>query len=1046
MGSAIAMEEGPAREALAEQLFRFWDSRFVDAGSNDSECLGLLAELAAMEGDTEHAKEWLGNSNMVRRPKTYAIALRYGMDQFVTDSLPDYLREIYQSYNESSCWVLPETTERYATIADGFDDPQFRLVVTLFLARLPIRNDNGNEPDPELLDAALCAVGEQLTEATLVQWAAEHFRSVDREERLKLLRARRIADADVLDLLRRNNSAELNGFVEDLNTCIEAGKTELLPPFLKTVEQEFSEALFGSTAQRNVSTLLFARGLEADDPEVCGIAMSLFRKMEQCASANTRPLEFQQPMLRLGHMLFAVPAPNWNEVAVSKRLEIFRAFDAEAEVKIGEKLESRWKELEAEGLGPAPARLQARKELVESWRTAADENGFLPLSRSLYHWFNTDCFTCAEKEQYLDYLRGLESGSLLLDQLKAAVSLSLSDRYPVDLYDDRAKDISRLLNRPDFDDAEKIRFVELAVEEGYAQLLSKVDARLPLLKALCSDPKMISEYGAALLRVYPQPADAAERPFYNQIADELLKCDIAGTEESARLIRLLSELERRDEAVTLVNQDIKDGLSVKQRLEAYQRLDAVFSRQGFGLQEYAPQDDFSLIYFALRNGDASARQEIIWALKENPDMEKVFGPEVLAKYPLPQENETVLYQRIATRMMNDYDRNLIHESIAPEHIRALFALGRNPAAMRLLDDESLYFGHSCESFAAALEGGAQGWCLSNLEALLSNNLFPGDTAWPKESLAGLIGSIEDPDLKLAAEIFFAGAPDRKQVARFKEHAFQRPLLAVHARARLERDGLLDPVNPDPAALEWFESIGQEQLRENAADMTELERLAVERYVNGMLDAGKASAVTAFYRQMDSVELSAENARWLSEIPLQREIALCEELLTGRSVSAPDRFVLISPTDRYQLQRAMDYLNRKSAGLSADMAGMNVAACYLGGRKEQLQDLKNVDGCSHERIFTGFTLLKGVQSGKPDEKKMKECIADFGAAMEYYKKQVSCGVIRHFNWYDVAAGILETYPYSLEPERWAAQLPELLPVALDPQRLEGFRMRRAQDKK
>ena len=466
-------------------------------------------------------------------------------------------------------------------------------------------------------------------------------------------------------------------------------------------------------------------------------------------------------------------------------------------------------------------------------------------------------------------------------------------------------------------------------------------------------------------------------------------------------------------------------------------------------------DDFLRIDFIVRvaawdvvyNQGIPCQSVVIDDLKKNSELEEFYGIDVLKVYPRPEEGDKSLYNRVADRIVAKLDGDKsIDGKIAAQHVRTFFALGRDSDALHLLDEIVLKFNRSQVAFAAALEGGVDDWCLANVETLLNWNLHPGELKVPDDKVSPFVESIEDPDLKLTAQVFFAAAPDSALAARFKEHAFKRPLLAVHARDRLEKEGLIEPLNPDPAALEWFESIGQEQLRENAADMTELERLAVERYVNGMLDAGKASAVTAFYRQMDSVELSAENARWLSEIPLQREIALCEELLTGRSVSAPDRFVLISPSDRYQLQRSLDYLNRKSAGLSADMAGMNVAACYLGGRKEQLQDLKNVDGCSHERIFAGFTLLKGVQSGVPDEKKMKECIADFGAAMEYYKKQVSCGVIRHFNWYDVAAGILETYPYSLEPERWAAQLPELLPVALDPQRLEGFRMRRAQDKK
>ncbi|MBN2161880.1 MAG: hypothetical protein JXR25_09530 [Pontiellaceae bacterium] len=1076
LSGTIEMEAGAERSQLAQKLFRLWDIRKVNAGSGDTSILFPLSELSAMIGDRKRALDCLGDSSMTQRPQSCAIALRYGLDDYVIERMAKHLTDIHDGWSIAECWVPVETVSRYPDLVKGIDDPQLRMAASLFLSRLSIKDGDSVTPNRDTMTAAYKVVGEQLNDPELVKWVVSEFKDADPDHLLEPLLIRMVRDMDLVALLQKNRSSELRETGEYIREYLEQDTEARLLELLNRLQAELVPELCRSTQQRNLLMLILKAGAVSENEELRELTSVLARRMAEGQSSSGAPLQVEQTMLELGQILFASDTEHLKNVPVPSRMSAFTTVDHRVQDRVSETLQVRWNALQAEGLEAQDARFMARREMIEKWLVEAGEHGFLPLSETLYWYFNIHYFICSEKEQYVQYLHDLDSDALIADQLRAAASLSWPDRYPLDLYDYRAEDIARLLNRSDFDDVEKIRFIGMAVHEGHAELLSTVDARLPILTALCSDARMLNDYGDAVLQVFPVPENESETPFYRQIADQLLSGNDDAEDKLSRRVRLLSVLERHDDAARLLDRANNSDATMKSlqldpktmlvalqsgatdwcraklegmtelqddvRLECSRQLDAMLLEHELDLQDYLPQDAFSAVYFALRNGDESSRQEIIWTIQENPDLEKVFGIGVLAKYPLLQEEESALYQRIASRMMTDVDGDHLPEGITPAHIRALFALGREADARRLLSMEILQFDRSPAAFAAALEAGANDWCAENLKTLLRWNRQWDDPELPLDKLSRFIECIEDVDLKLAAEIFFADAATADLAARFTEHEFADPLLEVQARTILENAGLLDRVALDAAAVRWMALAGNGSKIE-VSGWGPVERLALERYINGMLDSGDSITVVALYREFTGADYSADDTRWLSEIPAKRDAGLMDEICAGRRPVNTVRFSVLSTRQYYELMRALDDLNRKSPGLSDDIAHMILDTCYLDGKPEQFNKTKNRGTWSHERLFAGFTLLKGVQSGEPDEKKMEDCIADFGSAMKYYKKELPGGYLGRYNWYDMAAAILEAYPYSLDAGKWEPRVLELLPVELDPVRLKAFRTRRAE---
>ena len=94
-------------------------------------------------------------------------------------------------------------------------------------------------------------------------------------------------------------------------------------------------------------------------------------------------------------------------------------------------------------------------------------------------------------------------------------------------------------------------------------------------------------------------------------------------------------------------------------------------------------------------------------------------------------------------------------------------------------------------------------------------------------------------------------------------------------------------------------------------------------------------------------------------------------------------------------------------------------------------MHNVQVDSLEVLFPCFTLLSGVQEGEPDEVKMKTTIEEFSKAIKFHKKKKPGGYISRFDWDDIAATILKTYPYSLDVEKWKPIVSKLEPPLLQP---------------
>ncbi len=66
--------------------------------------------------------------------------------------------------------------------------------------------------------------------------------------------------------------------------------------------------------------------------------------------------------------------------------------------------------------------------------------------------------------------------------------------------------------------------------------------------------------------------------------------------------------------------------------------------------------------------------------------------------------------------------------------------------------------------------------------------------------------------------------------------------------------------------------------------------------------------------------------------------------------------------------------------------------------------------------------------------MKTTIAAFSKAIKRHKQKKPGGYISRFDWNDIAATILKTYPYSLDVEKWKPIVSELAPPPLQPVQL------------
>ncbi|VGO15875.1 hypothetical protein PDESU_04463 [Pontiella desulfatans] len=439
---------------------------------------------------------------------------------------------------------------------------------------------------------------------------------------------------------------------------------------------------------------------------------------------------------------------------------------------------------------------------------------------------------------------------------------------------------------------------------------------------------------------------------------------------------------------------------------------------------------------------------VLGALAESDALAMSHGYTVLPSAPVPPGLEDYpLYQRIANgrfrrlALLEDEEkRDKDTRESALLLLETLFALGRTDDALGLMNDEGFQLYLEPKAFALALENGQVEWCEQRVEELVLSYAPPGghrELVPDSPAVQRLIDSVDDPDIQLAARVLFWELA-RKTSSRDKMvfdgvdpvgHVFSNPLCGIQVRRLLESRGMADPTDPDPCTAAWIASVNLDELPQLVEKFTLLEREAFERFVYGLFEGGQMARVCAMYERLAAETFDVPTADWLVDLPVTRNGTYCYSMYRGRAIKAPARFKDVDVESWKVLLEAMDRIHRNSESrrwLSNDVARAAFCISALLEDPKFLESLKINRVSRPALLFPAFTLYSGAHWDYANYAKMERALSGYVSALQAAKARGGTNEPGRQPWPEVAADVLNYFPYSKNKTHWSRFLVETFP--------------------
>ncbi|MDF7800299.1 tetratricopeptide repeat protein [Pontiellaceae bacterium B1224] len=468
-------------------------------------------------------------------------------------------------------------------------------------------------------------------------------------------------------------------------------------------------------------------------------------------------------------------------------------------------------------------------------------------------------------------------------------------------------------------------------------------------------------------------------------------------------------------------------------------------------------DDIEILDFAVALKSVSiaevmspaSRRAVVAALGRNPELMESMEEAILRIAPaLAGSADATIYNPCVDRLMSTYAAMTPRERSQSvlklsELMPTLAALERTDDFDQLLNDDVLNAGTHAGMFRHALNQGKLDWCLQWLEPWLTEQvrsewMADHGFAVDEDQLNALLAQVEDPDLRLAAGIYFewlkaeeGRAVDFEPFAtQFNEQTFTNVLWMACSRDWLEKAGVINDTGPDPLLEKWAAGIIS-KMKGGWQGFSKPEEVAFEVYVLSLLNAGRLDEIMDFYEALPEMGLSSERATWLLDIPSRDDKEMVEAMLSGKHVVPPSRYARLTPVEHYKFQSLLEEVSKEIPVTRVRETISHVAPAVFGvsGNADDFKGKWNVATARFDLLFGCFLLYSGEVGAEPDEARLQELIGEFCDAVLIYKDQAPGGYFGRYNWNEAAAFIPGTYPYSLDTGKWKPIVSEMIPSGM-----------------
>ncbi|MBN2684253.1 MAG: tetratricopeptide repeat protein [Pontiellaceae bacterium] len=270
---AGAMESSDEKTTRIKRLFALWKNGRVQNYTNP-DLLYRMAKVADQAGLTEEVGELLRNENLLRYPQTYAVALRFGLYDWVAHEFPKNFHSLLVSYPaKSELWITEDARAQADQIAAAVENEQQQLMLKILMARFPVKTADGKYEAAENLPQLFDEAGETLTDKDAMEWVIRHFAQEvltadEKREKPSALIMCFGEQAGLKRLLEENNSNKLLIYVRYVEQMASERNMEELHRIVDAVWTAQNAEAAAETADRWLFRAMFKEALKSDDADV----------------------------------------------------------------------------------------------------------------------------------------------------------------------------------------------------------------------------------------------------------------------------------------------------------------------------------------------------------------------------------------------------------------------------------------------------------------------------------------------------------------------------------------------------------------------------------------------------------------------------------------------------------------------------------------------------------------------------------------------------------------------------------------------------------